>query len=110
MEHWTFAEDTSVEVPDHLLDLNRDPSVGTFLDRDRVDARIDGIPLPDPIPANCFTTLEPSSFPGVGPVDVVSQRFEQRVDVALIEGCIEGSQLRCVSHAVTIRNQEVAGE
>ena len=96
-----LTHDVALKAPNHLMNPDRDATVGAGGNRHRLDLRVNLRPLPPPVLADRVATMEPSSPLRVGPVDVVAGSREHRIDIAGVAALIEAAQPALVVHQLS---------
>jgi hypothetical protein len=86
------------QVTDDLMHLNHDCARWVGKETPGLDSRIDLAPLPKPVLANGFATVDPAAFHAVGPIDVRVHGRQHRVNVMAIERVVCANEQFAIGH------------
>ncbi len=85
-------EDGAMEIPDNLMNLDKDLSIGTTREDNRLNAWINHCPLAAPIPANFVAPMDMAAFHSVGPDYVGVHAPQNTLHIPSIEPLVKALQ------------------
>lgn len=100
----SFSQEQAVPIMNHLAHTGGQRAVRSPVERLRLDARAQHLPLAHPIVAHGVMAADTPALPGIRPVDVSRHRREDNLDVAIVEGRVaDPHEIRGISHLPTLQ-------
>ena len=90
--HHAIEEQCSAHISHYLVNVHDNATVGFIFKPRRLDMRIDHFPLPHPVGANAFTTVDPTPFHSIWPFDFRVHQRKDCIFIAPIESVINVNQ------------------
>jgi hypothetical protein len=86
--HHSVSQKLSIHITNDLMHLNNDCACWIKMKSLRLNARIDLGPLPQPILADCFVSVNSAAFHAVGPVNIWMHICQHRIHIPTVESLI----------------------
>lgn len=93
MLHDPVGEDFSRQIADHLTDIHDGMASVIVQHANRFNVRIDQAPLAFPVRAHFIASVHASALHAIGPVHIRTHQRENSVNIAPVEGRVNGCQL-----------------
>ena len=85
---YLFCEKIPVEVAHHLMDFHNYVPFRAVSERDRLDVRIDHLPLTYPVAAHFVTSVDMTAFHAICPNDILVHSCEHSLDITSVEAVV----------------------
>ncbi len=87
-----IEDDFAVQVADELMNVRDNSAIRLSFEAQRLDDRVDQIPLARPVFADTLMAADSAAFHAVGPIHIGMQKEQQKIQVALVESIVRGEQ------------------